>query len=104
MDEGARAYSFEGNHTLAIFKESEKYNFVKRALQDIIDEVKDTPSIEVDGTVYKIEYFLGGDWKFLALATGKLHNTCVLMQVNALLSTFYCKSHHISIVLEKLSC
>ena len=59
--------------------------------------MKDTPSIEVDGTMYKIEYFLGGDWKFLALATGKLHNTRVLMQVNALLSAF-----RISIVLGKV--
>ena len=43
-----------------------------------------------------------GDWKFLALATGKLHNTRVIVQVNALLSAFHGKSHHISIVLHLL--
>ncbi len=30
-----------------------------------------TTTVEVDGTSYEIEYFLGGDWKFLALVTGK---------------------------------
>ena len=41
-----------------------------KALQDIRDEVKRLTTIDIDGTSYKIVYYLGGDWKFLAMCTG----------------------------------
>ena len=45
---------------IAIFKEPESYDFLKHCLSDIT----------VDSTTFSLEYYLGGDWKFLALATG----------------------------------
>lgn len=70
LEEGRLAYSSEGNHALVIFKEPEKYESLKDAPEDICDEVKRLEEITVDGHTYKINFYLGGDWKFLALITG----------------------------------
>ena len=70
LEEGALAFSAEGNHPLAIIKESEKYNYLANALKHISKEVKRLATIDVDDTTYNIVYHLGGDWKFLALCTG----------------------------------
>ena len=59
------AYSSEGNHTLALLKEPEK-----RGLEDLRNEVERLTEIVVDGETYQIDYYLGGDWKFLACITG----------------------------------
>ena len=40
-------------------------------MQDIIEEVERLKFIEVDGNNYEIEYYMGGDWKYLAVVTGK---------------------------------
>ena len=53
-----------------MFKESEKYESVMNALSDITAEVEKLNSIDVNGVNLRIEYYLGGDWKFLAMATG----------------------------------
>ena len=37
---------------------------------NIIDEVKHVKEIEVEGITFKLTYYLGGDWKFLAVVTG----------------------------------
>lgn len=55
---------------LAVVKEPEQYESMEKALADIIDEVGTLTTIEVNGTEFNIEYFMGGDWKFLAMATG----------------------------------
>lgn len=70
LDEGDVAYSAAGNHCLAIFKEPETYEALKNALCDIVSDVESLSSITVNGITFSIEYYLGGDWKFLALATG----------------------------------
>lgn len=69
LNKGEQAYSAEGNHSLAIFREPETYESLQHALEDIITEVDSLDSIEVGGTEFEIEYL--GDWKFLALVTGK---------------------------------
>ena len=69
-DEGPMAYSSEGNHVLAILKVPESYESLANAMEDIRREVCELKEIEVDANTYEIVYFLGGDWKFLALATG----------------------------------
>ena len=58
------------NHILAVFKQPESYEYLKLALADIIDEVEHLKEIEVEGLTFSIAYYLGGDWKFLALVTG----------------------------------
>ena len=64
------AYLSEENHTLAIFKEPEKYEKLRDALEDIRNEVKRFKEITVEGRTYHINYYLRGDWKFLVLVTG----------------------------------
>ena len=70
LDEGRKAYSAEGNYSLAIFREQESYEGIKNALADIRQEVETLSSIKVNGLDFDIIYHLGGDWKFLALVTG----------------------------------
>ena len=70
LEEGSHVHSFEGNHTLVIFKEAEKYEQLKLALEDVCKEVEEVDVITVDGVLYNVNYYLGGDWKFLALVTG----------------------------------
>ena len=70
LDEGVLAYSSEGNHTLALLKEPEKYEFLQRGLEDLRNEVERLTEIVVDGETYQIDYYLGGDWKYLACITG----------------------------------
>ena len=55
------ASSVTGNHSLAILKTSEKYDEPASSLQDVLSEASNLQTIE---------YFLGGDWKFLALVCG----------------------------------
>ena len=59
-----------GNHCLAIFKEPESYTSMQECLKDIREEAESLTSITIDGVTFEIEYYLGGDWKFLAMATG----------------------------------
>ena len=70
LDEGDKAYSAAGNHCIAIIKETESYDSLKLALQNIIEDVQTLTSITINGSSYSIEYYLGGDWKFLAMVTG----------------------------------
>ena len=70
VDEGSLAYSAEGNHALATIKEQENYASLQNALEDISEEVRRLTTIEVDEVTYSIQYYLGGDWKFLDIVTG----------------------------------
>ena len=68
--EGDRAHSVAGNHCIAIFKESENYDAMKVCLSDIVKDVKDLEMIQVLDHSFSLEFYLGGDWKFLAMITG----------------------------------
>lgn len=81
LDEGEDSCSYEHCHPLAIFRTPEKYEYLKVALADIIAEVESLKQITVGGNTYNIEYYLGGDWKFLALVTGKCHTVCFIVCV-----------------------
>ena len=70
LEEGRNAMSSDGNHTVAILDLQEDYENLKLSLQDIINEVKNLKKITVDGHTFTIEWFLGGDWKFLACVVG----------------------------------
>jgi len=70
LEEGDLSYSYLGNHCIAIIKEPEKYDSLVLSLADIRTEVESLPNIEINGIVFNIEYYLGGDWKFLATITG----------------------------------
>lgn len=70
LDEGILAYSSDGNHPLALLKELEKYESLQRSLDNLQNKVEKLTEIVVDGETYQIDYYLGGDWKFLACITG----------------------------------
>lgn len=58
-----------GHHTFAILELSEHYDELAIGLHDV-KEVSQLEEIEVDGQSYALQYYLGGDWKFLALICG----------------------------------
>ena len=63
LEEGQRACSASGNHSIAILKVSDSYDELAAALEDICAEAK---YLEVLTIKYKITLFLGGVWKFFA--------------------------------------
>jgi hypothetical protein len=64
--------SVTGNFALGTFYiKKEDHNELKTALQELLDELKVLKTIEIDGIEYTIEFWLGGDLKFLALVLGK---------------------------------
>ena len=83
LDSGG-ATSVAGNHTLAILKVPEKYDELHSGLQNIVSEACDLQALVVSGRTVKLQYFLGGDWKFLALV-------CGLDAANSTYSCIWCK-------------
>ena len=70
LEEGQLACSSSGNHTVAILKVAEDYDDLAAGLEDIINEATDLEVLTVNEKVFKLQYFLGGDWKFLAVVCG----------------------------------
>lgn len=65
--------SSKGNITIAIVNGPEDYDTVKRSLNkrlEEINEILNTKFIEIDGVKYKLELFLGGDYKILLILMG----------------------------------
>ena len=74
---GQKAMSVGGNHSIAILKVKESdYDELFHSLSDIIQEAKDLQCITVEESVFRIEYFLGGDLKFLAIICGIESASC----------------------------
>ena len=69
---------------LALINITEDYDNIEEAVQDIADEIKFTNSITTDDFTFKIEYYLGGDCKFLAICLS-------LKAANAFHSCIWCK-------------
>jgi hypothetical protein len=59
-----------GVFILGMFKIKENYESLKSALKDLLVLIKNCQEVEIDGVKYKIEYWLGGDMKFLLLVLG----------------------------------
>jgi len=57
-----------GNHTIVLINED--YDNLAEALKTVSEEVKTISTSSVDGGTFCIEFFLGADLKFLALAIG----------------------------------
>ena len=73
-----------GNHSLAILKVQEDYDSLQKSLTDILKEARELQSIEYNGNTHRIEYFWGGDLKFLALV-------CGIEAANGTYSCVWCK-------------
>ena len=70
INEGSRAQSVFGNYSVAILKVSENYEELQAGLEDICSAAKDIEEVTIEGQVYRIQFYLGGDLKFLALVCG----------------------------------
>ena len=70
LDEGAKAMAADGNHLVAIIKVTENYDKLAIALADIRKDVESLKHVSVGTDCFEIEWFLGGDWKFLACICG----------------------------------
>jgi len=72
IDEGETARAACGNYTVCILKDVESYDRLALALQDVRKDVSDIAreGLTVHEEHYQIKFFLGGDWKFLALICG----------------------------------
>ena len=70
LDEGERAQSVAGNYSVAIMKTGESYDDLAKGLEDICTEAKDLEVLTIGEKVYRIQFFLGGDLKFLAIVCG----------------------------------
>ena len=70
LNEKDIAMGEKGNYVLAIIKTTEEYDNLRDSLIDLRNEMENLKEIQVNGCTYKIDYFLCGDWKFLALVCG----------------------------------
>jgi len=55
-----------GNHTIALIKEKEENETLKRSLGNVIKDVTsliEGKEITVDGKTVRLEFYLGGDYK-----------------------------------------
>lgn len=70
LNEKENAMSEKRNYIVAIVKTTETYENLRETLADLKTEMAQLKEIEVDNEKYKIEFFLGGDWKFLPCICG----------------------------------
>ena len=59
-----------GNYGVAILKASDNYEELQAGLEDICSAAKDMDIVTVEDQVHRIQFYLGGDLKFLALVCG----------------------------------
>ena len=81
LHEDENPNSPNGNHTIAVLQTTENYDDMSAALVNIIEDIKTMQSITIDDISFSVEFFLGADWKFLALVTG----------IESASSTYFCK-------------
>ena len=84
LEEKHKACSVFGNYSLAILKIAEDYEELRSGLQNICEEAADLQIVTIQGKIYNIQFFLGGDWKYLA-------TICGIESVGAEYSCFWCK-------------
>lgn len=70
LEEGSRAMAAEGNHLVAVVKIQENYDDLFVAMGDIRHDIGTLSQVSVGNECFEIEWFLGGDWKFLACICG----------------------------------
>ena len=70
LDEGTLAQAADDNHLIAVIKEPENYEKLSKALTDIRKDVEYLKHLSVGTEQFEIEWFLGGDSKFLACVCG----------------------------------
>ena len=56
-----------GNYGVAVLKVSENYEELQAGLEDICSAAKDMEVVTAENQVHRTQFYLGGDFKFLAL-------------------------------------
>ncbi|CAB4038959.1 Hypothetical predicted protein, partial [Paramuricea clavata] len=63
----------KGNHTIGVVNGKEDYESLERCFKDIFTDINELvldKKIDVDGQTINLEFFLGGDYKFILLLLG----------------------------------
>jgi hypothetical protein len=63
----------KGNHTIGVVNGKEDYETLERCFRDIFTDINELvldKKIDVDGQTINLEFFLGGDYKFILLLLG----------------------------------
>ena len=70
INEGNVVMSEKRNYVITVIKTKEDYIGIRGSLSDLRNEMRNLSSITCGDKTFQIEYFLGGDWKFLATVCG----------------------------------
>ena len=70
INDGEIAATEKGNYILAIIKTKDNYEGIKDSFKDLKEKMTTLKTIAYAGASFKLEFFLGGDWKFLATVGG----------------------------------
>ena len=73
LDLGDDMMAAKGNHTIAVVKGKENYSTLLESFGDVFQEINKLNSekkIKVNDRVINLEFFLGGDYKFILLMMG----------------------------------
>ncbi|KAJ7371103.1 hypothetical protein OS493_027791 [Desmophyllum pertusum] len=84
IEDGQTCLSSSGNHTIAVVKAKEEYESLKESLANVLNDVNSLikdGEITVDGQRVSLDFYLGGDYKFLLIAMGMKgatsNNSCI---------------------------
>lgn len=76
--------AFHGNNIILLLYGTETYDFLKHTLQELKQQMEDLNHVIIKGETYQLDYFLGGDYKWLLLILGLDSASCKY-------SCIYCK-------------
>jgi hypothetical protein len=63
----------KGNHTIAVVKGKESYDVLKHCFRDVFNDINDMlreKKLDLGEDTVNLEFFLGGDYKFILLMMG----------------------------------
>ena len=89
LDDEENVLSAKGVHTVAIINASETYENIAIGFADVINDINALVNrgyIDIDGKQIELEFFLGGDYKFLLIV-------CGLSGATSNYACLYCKVH-----------
>ncbi|XP_077863939.1 uncharacterized protein LOC100367812 [Saccoglossus kowalevskii] len=73
LNRGNLVKSAQGNHTIACVKGKECYETIRDSFRDAITSVNEmvsNPTITIDGKSVDLDFYLGGDYKFILMVLG----------------------------------
>ena len=89
LHSGDDVMAAKGNHTIAVVRGKEDYNTLNESFGDVFKDINSLiaeKKIEVGGRSFNLEFFLGGDYKFILLMMGlkgaTSHYACVWCKIH----------------------